>query len=146
MPWRSEGWAQRTSRLNQCSFAFTWIRLLACVGKLSPDSSARNFCRIEQDRYRPLVYQFHRHHLLKPSGLAAKAGRADFSTKYSYSSRALCGGAASSNDGRLPLRASPYWRELGNDQHSATHVYGRPVHLAAVVIENAENRRIFSAR
>jgi len=98
----------------------------------------KEFLRVQQDGDGAIVYQFHRHRLLEPAGLAAQAGGADSSDEILVEAARLLG-AGCGIEGR-PL-ASAYvaeQRKLRYQQHCATSLADRQIHLSFRIVENAQ--------
>src|ERR1700758_5331169 len=101
-------------------------------------TKSKSLFRIQQNGHRPIVHQFHFHHLLKATRFTTEAGRAHAADE-SFVERARHLGARGVVEGRpLPLADISKQRELRHRQDRSADLRHRPVHLARIIFEDAE--------
>lgn len=95
--------------------------------------------RIEQESHRAAVVQLDFHVLLKASGCDIDCHATQFCNESPIELIGLLGASGPDEAGTSPFRAVSQKSELADDEDSAADLLDREIHLAVMVLEDAES-------
>src|SRR5271156_240858 len=101
-------------------------------------SKSECLCRIEQDCNRPVVQQFHLHHLLELAGLTGQTGRPDAAYEILIELESLLSRSRGIERRAFATADVAVEGELGHYQHFSTNLSGGQVHFSMVIFEHTQ--------